>query len=335
MRTRIAATAVALVTALSFGSGSTRALDLASLQWDHRDIHVTQAWQLVPDQGAGIKVCSIDTGVSNVPDLKGAVKDGTNTTDPTSPNDWQDDNGHGTFTAGEIAGRGVLLTGVAPAATILAAKVLDSTGSGDPTMITGGILWCAMHGAQVANLSFGGKGDTYDGIKQAINFACSAGMDMAVASGNDGVTDPGLHPAAIRSPCLVSVNALDQHNRLTSFSNYGEGPRSISAPGSNIASDSLNGSLMIASGTSVASPLVAGTLALLRSEGLDAQAAVQVLLQSAAPPPARPHSNPDKSWAARYGAGILDAGHAMQLGRELLAARDTELEIEKMHQEFR
>jgi subtilisin family serine protease len=202
-------------------------------------------------------------------------------------------------------------------------------------MITGGILWCALHGAQVANLSFGGKGDDYDGIKSAINFACSAGMDLAVASGNDGVTDPWLHHAAIRSPCLVSVNALDQHNRLTSFSNYGEGPRSISAPGSNLAGDSLNGSLMIASGTSVAAPLVAGTLVLLRGEGLDAQTAVQVLLQSAAPPPARPHSNSDKHWTARYGAGILDAGHAVQLGRELLEARDTELQIERIHEEFR
>jgi subtilisin family serine protease len=181
--------------------------------------------------------------------------------------------------------------------------------------ITAGILWCVEQGAKVVNLSLGGPATGWDGFKQAIGYGCRQGVDFAVAAGNDAWPHKLLNPATVTSPCLVAVNASDQHDRLTKFSNYYENPRTITAPGQVILSDWINGSVALGSGTSASAPFVAGVLALLRSQGADARQAVQILLSTARHPAGIPFVHGRNH---QLGYGILDAAAACRMETVIL-----------------
>lgn len=300
--------------------GTSEAGDFNSLQWANRAIHLTQAWQVVPGRGAGVRVCDVDTGMMLThPDLREAIAGGTNTANPAAPDTYADDAGHGTYTAGIMVARGVDIWGVAPGASLLVAKALNQ-GDGDANTVTSAVLWCVGQGAKVVNLSLGVSAKRWDGFLQAIRYGCMHGVDFAVAAGNDAWPNEQINPANIDSPCLVAVNASDRQNRLADFSNFYENRRSITAPGQVIISDWTNGGVTLGSGTSASAPLVAGVMALLRSQGANAQEAVQMVLSSAYHPPhvAFVHGRND-----HLGYGILDAGAACRMFQRLHIAGRT------------
>lgn len=291
-------------------SGSpTPASALKTVQWYLKDSRVYDAWTVATTRGAGVRICSVDTGAAAIPDLAPAIVGGANLVDVTTPTVWTDDQGHRTFTSSEMVARGSVLDGVAPGAALVVAKVLGQDGSGGYNNVNGGILYCVSQGARVINISLGGQGSYYDGLEMAIGYACSHGVAIAAASGNDGTGHSAVHPASIKSPCLIAVNAADSSDTLASFSNWAVNPREITAPGVNVIGESPDGP-EIGSGTSMSSPLVAGTLALEMGEGVDARTAVRDLLATARHPAAA--NRYGSHWHTYYGAGMLDARAAVQ-----------------------
>lgn len=282
---------------------------LKSLQWYLKDARVYGAWTTATTRGAGVRICSVDTGVSTIPDLAPSIVAGANLVDVTKPTTWTDDEGHGTFTSSEMVARGAVLDGVAPGASLIVAKALAQDGSGGYNTVNGGILYCVAQGAKVINLSLGGNGAYYDGIAMAIRYACAHGVAIAAAAGNAGTGRAGDHPAAIVSPCLIAVNAADAHDKLAGFSNWDENAREVTAGGVNVIGESPSGP-EIDSGTSMASPLVAGTLALEMGQGVDATTAVRDLLATARKPAAAKELG--SYWHRFYGAGMLDAKAAVK-----------------------
>ncbi|MDQ3611143.1 MAG: S8 family peptidase, partial [Actinomycetota bacterium] len=244
-------------------------------------------------------VAVIDTGIDyDHPELD--VRSGTNCTgggpfkqscSGTAPADGDDDNGHGTHVAGSAAAidNGAGVVGVAPGARLHAVKVLDSSGSGWTSWIIAGIDHVTKNAAtiEVANMSLGGSGtddgksctDTTDAQKKAICSSVGAGVVYAVAAGNEDKDAAGSTPA--NHPDVITVSALadfdgqpgalakptcrtDQDDTLADFSNFG--PKvEIAAPGVCILSTVPGGGYDTYSGTSMASPHVAGAAALLAS----------------------------------------------------------------------
>jgi subtilisin family serine protease len=231
--------------------------------------------------GAGVKVAVIDTGIDYThPDLGGcfgvSCKVAGGYDFVNHDNDPMDDFGHGTHVAGIIAANGVL-KGIAPGATLLAYKVLNQFGSGFNSDIIAAIEQAVADGAKVANLSLGGSGNPGDPTSQAIDNATAAGMLSVVAAGNSGpsfltVDSPGTARTAL------TVGAADKSWVMASFSSRGYviagadylmKPEAV-APGVNILSTvPVTGQLGNASryaslsGTSMATPHVAGSAALL------------------------------------------------------------------------
>ncbi len=216
--------------------------------------------------GKNVKVCVVDTGIDDThPALRPLVaeKDFVNI-----DNDATDDHGHGTHVAGIIASRDALYKGVAPDASLMAAKVLDSTGSGWSSDVINGINWCVSNGADVINLSLGGS-TLYTGAcdsnldAQAVNNAVNQGVVVAVAAGNsgsiNGITSPGC------ASKVITVGAIDKNDGRTSFSNEGI-ELDVVALGVSVTSlrAPINGGGFVAfSGTSMATPHVVGLAALL------------------------------------------------------------------------
>ncbi len=215
--------------------------------------------------GSGVKVCVVDTGIDDThPSLNPLTVqyDFVN-----GDNDATDDQGHGTHVAGIIASRDSFYKGVAPDASLMAAKVLGNTGSGSWSNVIAGIDWCVTNGADVINLSLGGGLFTgtcdSEPVAIAVNNAVDAGVVVAVATGNDGFINAVSSPACASK--VIAVGAVYTDDARTPFSN--EGPQlDVVAPG--VAITSLNapikgGGFVAFSGTSMATPHVAGLAALL------------------------------------------------------------------------
>ena len=193
---------------------------------------------------------------------------------------WQDDNGHGTHVGGIIGARdnGVGVVGVAPGARLWAVKVLDSGGSGSVSTVVAGINWVVERAGtfEVANMSLGGSFS--QAINDAVKGGTQAGIVFVVAAGNSGDDAANYSPAS--EPTALTVSALDDNDglpgglggltawgeyddTLAQFSNYGE-VVDVCAPGVDIYSTYLmsRGGYATMSGTSMASPHVAGAAAL-------------------------------------------------------------------------
>lgn len=239
-------------------------------QWHHETMNTVEAWNAT--KGNGVTVAVIDTGIDYMhPDLKGNVAGHYSTCDSS---DGRDDNGHGTHCAGIIAAaanNGIGVSGMAPEAKIYAVKVLDKFGSGRTSNIVQGVLHATQKETDVISMSLGGI--CWDGaFQKAIDKAVSKGIVVVAAAGNDSVSQKS-YPAAYNN--VIAVAATDSYDRFTFFSNYGNWV-DIAAPGLNILS-TLPTNLRLAdvayvgtgtsygymSGTSMACPVVAGTVALM------------------------------------------------------------------------
>lgn len=213
-----------------------------------------------------VKVVVLDTGISSShPDLVSNIKGGYNTINPNKS--WNDDNGHGSHVAGIIAAlnNNVGVVGVAPQADLYAVKVLNRNGSGFLSDIIEGLQWSVQNGAQVINMSLGTNSDIQS-FHDAITAAYNAGVVLVAAAGNDSeaVDYPGAYPE------VIAVSATDSNNNLATFSSRGA-EVDLSAPGVSIYSTYKGTGYRTLSGTSMASPHVAGAAALVLNTPTDTQ----------------------------------------------------------------
>lgn len=231
----------------------------AAQAWGILAVGAPRLWPLT--QGEGGLVAVLDTGVDPHPDLAGALAPGVDLVE--GGEGWRDPHGHGTHVAGIIAaraGNGLGVAGVAPGAMLLPVRVLDAEGKGTNATIAKGIQEAVQRGAKVINLSLGGA-EASETLRRAIVAAQSAGVVVVAASGNEGVTT-AFYPAAFEG--VIAVGAHDLNRQRAAFSNHGSYLR-LSAPGVAIGSLAPGGGLRTLSGTSMAAPHVAGTIALLRT----------------------------------------------------------------------
>lgn len=227
------------------------------LQWGLTRMQAEDLWQR--STGANVTVAVLDTGVkASHPDLSGKVAKGFNAI-TNKPGAQSDDNGHGTFIAGMIAGKfnGAGVVGIAPNARILPVKVLNADGIGDSDDIAQGIIWAVDNGADVINMSFGA--DSTNKLEAAaIDYAHGAGVTLVAAAGNEGVKQV-LYPAGY--PGVLGVGATDSNNVLAKFSNQGSHV-DVVAPGQGILSTFNEGNYTWTSGTSMSTAYVSGVAAL-------------------------------------------------------------------------
>jgi subtilisin family serine protease len=215
------------------------------------------------NDGTGVTAYVVDTGIR--PDhtqfeSRVAARGFTAFSDEDG---WNDCQGHGTHVAGTVAGKDY---GVAPEAELVSVRVLGCNGSGSYSGVIAGIDWVAAdHQAgqpAVANLSLGGGYSST--MNAAIQRAVNDGVTVAVAAGNDNSDACSASPAS--APAAITVGATTSTDSRSSFSNYGT-CLDIFAPGSGILSSTMTSTTSTASwsGTSMASPHVAGAAALLLS----------------------------------------------------------------------
>lgn len=228
------------------------------LPWGVDRIDADLLWP--SNTGAGVRVAVLDTGIDlDHPDLVGNIKGGFNAVNPHKKAD--DDNGHGTHVAGIIAAanNSIGVVGVAPSASLYAVKVLGASGSGYLSDIIEGLGWCADKGIQVVNMSLGTSSDVQS-LHDAIAAAADRGIVLVAAAGNNGPgADTVLYPA--KYPEVIAVAATDQTDAAAYFSSTGPAVE-LAAPGVNIYSTVKGGGYAYMSGTSMATPHVSGTAAL-------------------------------------------------------------------------
>jgi subtilisin family serine protease len=216
-----------------------------------------------PGNGVGKVAWIIDTGIDlDHPDLTVDVARSRNFVSTTASAD--DDNGHGTHCAGIVAAKDntVGVIGVAAGATVVAVKVLNRQGSGTYSQIIAGVDYVAANGANgdVANMSLGGSGS--QALDDAVSNAASKGIKFALAAGNESTNAGTKSPARVNGANIYTVSAMGTGDNWASYSNYGNPPVDYCAPGSSILSLWKSGGTNTISGTSMATPHVAGILLL-------------------------------------------------------------------------
>jgi subtilisin family serine protease len=233
---------------------------------------------------ADVQIAVLDTGVNlDHPELQGKLVAGEDFVDLEGLDTTgfigdfmgyddvpEDEVGHGTHVSGIIAARGAAMDeGVAPDCRIMPVRVLATMKSGDRLVGAGiidnintGIKWAVDHGASIINMSLGVK-HTGGGLphEDVIRYALSKNVTVVAASGNDGTAER-YYPGAL--PGVIAVGAVDPAGAVTPFTSYGANI-TVVAPGTNIYSSFAHDTYAYASGTSQASPFVAGAVALMKS----------------------------------------------------------------------
>jgi len=306
--------------------------------WGIKKINSEQAWNSSTGSSS-VVVAVVDTGVDrNHEDLQGNIwvnggevagnkidDDGNGFVDDI--NGWNfysynketmDDYGHGTHVAGTIGAVGNNAKGVVGVnwnVKIMPVKFLGSDGSGSVSSGISALAYAAENGANVINNSWGGG--AYQPVDDAVSYAHSLGVTVVSAAGNSAVDALNHSPA--RSRDTITVSASDINDNIASFSNFG--PKiDVGAPGVNILSLKASISPMCTSsktvginycrvsGTSMATPHVAGLAALILSKHPDwkPEEIRQVLRQTS--------QNPGgEDWSSDFGYGLINAAMAIAL----------------------
>ena len=245
-------------------------------QWSLTKVRAAEAWRVTRGK-ADVRIAIVDTGADLAhPELRGQIADSWRASGwlgRLGLSSARDDNGHGTHCAGVAAAAGLEgVSGLAPGCKLLIAKALDKDGAGATSDVVRGIRWAVSSGARVLSLSMGGEVDNR-ALREAVKDALAAGVVVVAAMGNEGKQVKN-YPAAY--PGVIAVGATTRTDKVAGFSTRGAWI-SVSAPGSSILSttptyavqaDLGKGSGTL-SGTSMATPLVAGLAALLLSQRPD------------------------------------------------------------------
>lgn len=255
-----------------------------------RDIDAFEAWKMFnpKPQTEGVIVAIIDTGIDYThPDLRdsmwvnpheipgnGIDDDGNGIVDDIHGVDFtnndgepMDDQMHGSHCAGTVAAKGNNTVGIAgvawKGAKLMALKFLDGTGGGRTSDAVKSMNYAVAMGAQILSNSWGGGGSS-SALRVAIERAEHAGALFLAAAGNDGLNNDELpsYPANYPMENIISVASTTQNGDLSLFSCYGKKSVDLAAPGSDIYSTIPNGKYASLSGTSMATPHVAGVAAM-------------------------------------------------------------------------
>lgn len=265
-------------------------------QYMHDTVDSYAAWGVTT--GKGVTVAVIDTGVkANHEDLPNLRR--VEVTNGKEPLGLEDATGHGTHVAGIIGaamGNGKGGAGIAPGATILSLRVVNAAGYIYDSALIAALRTAVKNGAQIVNISIGGT--AYNAVFQkVINEATEAGVTVVAAMGNDG-TNCLNYPAGYDN--VIGVVSVDRTNNRASGSSYGTWG-DVAAPGAAVWSTTYNGSYGPKSGTSMASPVVAGVAALYKSVHPDATPAqITARLKATA-----------TKGGSDLGAGIVNAAAAL------------------------
>ncbi|MEW2059857.1 S8 family peptidase [Streptomyces sp. NPDC007002] len=224
---------------------------------DQRNLPLDQRYTYPDKAGEGVTAYVIDTGVRiSHNDFGGRAFNGYDAVD--NDNVAQDGHGHGTHVAGTVAGSAY---GVAKKAKIVGVRVLNNQGSGTTAQVVAGIDWVTANAQKpaVANMSLGGGADSV--LDAAVQRSIDSGITYAVAAGNESTNASTKSPARVAD--AITVGSTTSSDARSSFSNYGS-VVDIFAPGSSITSawNSSDSATNTISGTSMASPHVAGAAAL-------------------------------------------------------------------------
>ena len=261
--------------------------DRGGREWGADAVNAPEVWAK-GYTGEGVVVAVLDTGVDrNHDDLKnniwtnsgeiadnGRDDDGNGYIDDFygwnfdgNNNSTLDVDGHGTHVSGTIAAEnnGFGVTGIAYDAQIMPVKVLDDFGSGSNTAVADGIYYAVDNGADVINLSLGGSLPTFE-VEEAVKYASEQGVTVVMAAGNSGGQMP-LYPARYADRYGIAVGAIDEDKSLANFSNRAgsEELTYVTAPGVDIYSTLPDNKYDSYSGTSMATPHIAGVVALMLS----------------------------------------------------------------------
>ena len=210
--------------------------------------------------GTGKTAWILDTGIDfDHPDLMVDVAKSKSFLSSTTSAD--DENGHGTHVAGIIGGKnntiGVL--GVASGATLVSLRVLDKEGKGTVSSTIQALSYLSANAkaGDVVNMSFGEE-DISDALDRQVKAIAAKGIFVAIAAGNDSKPASLFSPARANATNIFTVSAVDSLNNFARFSNFGNETVDFAAPGVRIVSTYMGGSYARMSGTSQATPHVAG-----------------------------------------------------------------------------
>ena len=284
----------------------------AGSQWHLAKIGGATAWD--QSQGSGVTIAILDTGIdASHPDLSARMVPGWNFVD--NNNNTADVHGHGTAVAGSAAAtlnNGVGVASIAGQAALMPVRIADANAYTYWSTVAQGLTWAADNGARVANISYVGVAGSST-VQNAAQYMKSKGGLVVVSAGNNNINE-NVTPTGT----MIPVSATDENDNKTSFSSWGNFV-AMSAPGVNVWTTVRGGSYQQWWGTSIASPVVAGAVALMMSRNPTLPVAqIESLLYSSAV---------DLGAAGRdavFGYGRVDAAAAVQAAGTAVSTVDSQ-----------